>query len=346
MYHPRLRGSHYKMGHHYASLIYKHGFRISQLPKLSAKALDFGRRSEKIVSGYFPEILEEIKGFAAGCHGSYDFIVSFLLNIGIEKYQIPKCSAFAAFNGSDVFFGRNHDYSPAFKKFTESCLVSPEGGYSFIGQSDVFIGKCDGVNEKGLAIGTAFVAGKTPKPGVNFEIANRYVLEKCATVQESATALSKFQFSTSQNFLLTDKSGDMAVVEACSERIRIRKPENGGFIVSTNNFLHSDMQKMEQNHDRNWFNSETRYRSIYDVLKQLNGDIDLLTVQRILSGHYGFVCQYDKSTSIDTLWSFASNLKELNILRAEGNPSKTKFKNDSRLSDEIEKRNKTKKNHT
>jgi len=343
MYHPRLRGTHYEMGHHYASLIYKHGFRISQLPKLSANALDFGKRSEKIVNNCYPEILEEIKGFAEGCHGSYDFLVSFLLNIGVEEFQIPKCSVLASSNGSEVTFGRNHDYSPSFKKFTESCLVSPKGAYSFIGQSDVFIGKCDGVNEKGLAIGTAFVAGKSVKPGINFELANRFVLEKCATVQEALNSLSNFKFSTAQNFLLADKSRDMAVVEACAGMIKIRRPEkDNAFIVATNNFRHPDMLKMEKDHDRNWFHSETRYKTIYDALIEHNGKTNLSTTQKILSGHYGFVCQYDKRTNIDTLWSFITSLNEPSIIRAEGNPSTTKYKKDNRLSEEIEKRNRTK----
>ncbi len=340
MYHPRLRGSHYEMGYHYASLIYKHGFRISHLPKLSTEALDFGRQSEKIAARHLPEILEEIKGFADGCKGSYDYSASFLLNIGIQEFRAPNCSLFAAANSSEVIFGRNHDYSPAFKKFAESCLVSPKGGFSFIGQSDVFIGKCDGVNEKGLAIGMASVAGKTMRPGINFEIANRYVLEKCATVQEAVNALLKLEFSTAQNFLLADRSGEMAVVEACADKIRVRKPENEkGFIVATNNFLHPEMKDREQDHDGDWFHSEARYRTIHDTLIQHNGELRLQDAQRLLSGRYGFVCQYDKRSGIDTIWSVVADLKGPQIFRAEGNPGRTKFKEDGRLLEEIDKRN-------
>lgn len=332
MYHPRLRGTHYEMGHHYASLIYRHGFRIGNLPKLSQKNLDFGKQSEKIVKDHFPEILEEVRGFADGCKGSYDSVVSFLLNIGIEEFQAPKCSIFAVKTGSGVFFGRNHDYSPHIKKLAESCLVIPNRGYRFIGQSDVFIGKCDGVNEKGLAIGVSFVEGKTSRPGLNFEMANRYVLEKCAKVREALDALSKMRFSTSQNFLIADKSGDMAVVEACAEKIRVRRPDNSeNFIIATNNFLHPEMKEMEQDHDRDWFHSKRRYKTIHDALILHSAEFNLHETQRLLSGGYGFICQYEKSSGIDTIWSFTANIDRSEIMRAEGNPGRTKFKPDARF---------------
>jgi len=67
MYHPRLRGSHYAMGHHYGALLYKNGFRTSQLPDLlpggNTKLIE---TSERLTGIFYPEVCEEIKGFAAG----------------------------------------------------------------------------------------------------------------------------------------------------------------------------------------------------------------------------------------------------------------------------------------
>ena len=339
MYHPRLKGTHYEMGQHYASIIYKNGFRISQLPKLTGKAIDFGKKSEIIVKKFYPEILEEVKGFADGCKGSYDFLVSFLLNIGIDEFGAPKCSVFAVNNGSNVIFGRNHDFYPEFKKTTESVLVSPQNGYKFIGQSDAFIGKIDGLNEKGLAIGMSFVLGKIIKPGISFEFAGRYVLEKCGTVEEAKKTLLNMEFATSQNFLIADKKGNMAVIEASPQKVKVREPERGdNFVIATNNFRIPEMKGFEKEHDRNWFNSETRFNTISDSLKNMCKTVDMSVAQEILSGKYGFVCQYDKGTKIDTLWSVVMNLNKSIFYRAEGNPSITEYKEDTRL-DRVIKRN-------
>ena len=46
----------------------------------------------------------------------------------------------------------NYDMLFEFKKFTESSLIAPRDKYAYISQSDVFIGRSDGINEKGLFI--------------------------------------------------------------------------------------------------------------------------------------------------------------------------------------------------
>ena len=80
MYHPRLRGSHYAMGHHYGELLYKHGFRVSQLPDLSSGCnLDLIRSSAELTRQFYPEICEEIEGFAAGTRSDYAHLIGFLL---------------------------------------------------------------------------------------------------------------------------------------------------------------------------------------------------------------------------------------------------------------------------
>jgi predicted choloylglycine hydrolase len=96
------------------------------------------------------------------------------------------CSVFAASTGSDVIFGRNYDFFSSFKKYTESYLTCPKDGYWSLGHTDIFIGREDGVNEKGLAIGMTGVEGKTVKPGISFCIALRCVLDKCANVKEGS----------------------------------------------------------------------------------------------------------------------------------------------------------------
>ncbi len=51
----------------------------------------------------------------------------------------------------------------------------------------------------------------------------------------------------------------------------------------------------------------------------------------LLSGKYGFMCQYDRKTNADTIWSVVYDLKSNHIWRVEGNPSRKKFKEDTRF---------------
>ncbi|MEO0770330.1 MAG: C45 family peptidase, partial [Cyanobacteria bacterium J06649_4] len=249
----------------------------------------------------------------------------------------PHCSCFAVVTEQGVLFGRNHDYFKQFEQFSESSLIAPTGFNRFVGQGDTFIGREDGVNDKGLAVGYTFVDGVASQPGINFQLVIRGLLEKCSSVQAAIAWLKSLPLSTYQNFLLADSSGDLAVVESGPERLDVRFPEEGApFIVATNNFQQPEMRGLQKNEDRNWYQSETRHKAITEALLnhekgKEKGPVSLETCQSILSGKYGFVCQYSNKEEFDTLWSVVANLNTLDIARAEGNPSRVRYKKDSRL---------------
>ena len=59
--------------------------------------------------------------------------------------------------------------------------------------------------------------------------------------------------------------------------------------------------------------------------------MDVKYAQNLLSGKYGFLCQYDRNTKKDTVWSVIYDLKHKSIYRAEGNPIRKSFIKDSRF---------------
>ena len=59
--------------------------------------------------------------------------------------------------------------------------------------------------------------------------------------------------------------------------------------------------------------------------------LDFNECKEIISGKYGFVCQFEKSLHFDTIWSAVYNLNSLYNEICEGNPSKKAFKYDNRL---------------
>ncbi len=329
------------MGHKYGSVLYKHGFRIS---KQSDEKIDFGRRSEEEVKRVFPEILEEIRGFADACHALYEDLSAFILTIGAFK-ATPSCSVFAVSNGSDVVFGRNYDFFYSFKEYVVSYLTCPKNGYWSIGHSDIFIGREDGINEKGLAIGMTGVEGKVVKPGVSFCLALRCVLDKCVNVGEAVKALLSMRSSTACNYLLADKEGGMAVVEASPDKAIVRwHEEDINFIVCTNHFLHPEMQEMENLEERSKSNWDTipRYTTIYNMLKEKADRINVKRAQKILANHSGYVCSHQEKIKLGTLWSIVATLKKPKIYRAEGHPCRAKYVQDLRLSKALRIREKLK----
>jgi len=317
--------------------LYRHGFRVTAQSK---EKLDFAVKSEPKVKRVFPEILDEIRGFAEGCHASYEDLAAFMLTIGAFKPQ-PMCSSFAAFNGSDVIFGRNYDFFYSFKKYTESYLIAPENAFINLGHSDVFIGREDGINENGLAIAMTGVSDRTVKPGVSFVLAVRSVLDKCANVRDASRSLLDMHASANANFLLADNAGDMAVAEVSPDKAVIREQEDDDdFIVCTNHFVLPEMQQYEDLERRKAENWDTipRYIAISEGIRKAGRKMNVEAAQRIMSDHTGYVCSHQNRIKLGTLWSITAGLKNLDVFRAEGNPCRTKYKEDPRLKEAAQKR--------
>lgn len=64
-------------------------------------------------------------------------------------------------------------------------------------------------------------------------------------------------------------------------------------------------------------------------LKVVFGDISI--AKELLSGKKGFICQYDRDTGKDTVWSVIYDLKHHKIYRAEGNPARCVYQEDQRV---------------
>ena len=333
MFHPRLAGTYYAMGFQYGTILHKHGFKLQEQPN---KKLAFGRECKVEVKKFFPEVLDEIHGFADACHVSYENLATLILTVGAFKPP-SSCSVFATSTGSDILFGRNYDFYYSFKEHSESYLTKPSNGYCSLGNTDIFVGREDGVNEKGLAIGMTAVRPTKVKPGINFALLVRFILDKCANVREATKALKSARHITANNYLIADREGNMDVVEACPDRVSVRKPEEKEkFIVCTNHFVHLDMHNMENRGERPP-DSVQRYVAIHEKLQQLNGKINIEDAQKILSDHKGLVCSHIEEIKLGTLWSFFATLNKPSIYMAEGHPCRTKYKLDTRLSNLFKK---------
>lgn len=332
MYHPRLYGDFYDMGLKYGSLLLdKVNF---NLPKISKEKHDFGLESYKELQNFYPEVIEEINGFAKGINDKPEQVGAFLLSLGVFN-STGQCSVFAFKNNSSVVFGRNYDMLHAFKKFTESSLIAPKDKYAYISQSDVFIGRSDGINEKGLAIAMSFVNGNKVQPGISFHFMIRKVLEECESTKQAIDLIQNTKVSAANNFLIADRTGDIVVVESCPQMACVRRPNpHENFITVTNQFQLTEMKEHEKGGVA-WSKSLERYEGLEKQLSALT-NIDLTIAKEILSNKC--VCLDLKKQGFGTIWSVVSDLNQLTIERAETKPKATNYKADTRLNWWLRKR--------
>lgn len=159
----------------------------------------------------------------------------------------------------------------------------------------------------------------------------RYLLEKCKTTNEAIEILKTLPIASQQTLTIADSTGNIVIAECNAENIEIIKPnKDGNFVTTANEFTSNSMKKYNNYNVDNW-RAEERYITSYNTLKENNNNFSIELTKDILSGKYGFMCQYDRKTNADTVWSVIYDIKNKKIYRVEGNPSRKQFKEDTRL---------------
>ena len=211
---------------------------LAQMPhEISLEeAQTFGEHLQKAM----PTIWNEVQGFARQLGVPPLQLLQLLGSISPEG----GCSAIALGPGrtqnGQVLIGFSYDFHPA---LDEKLMVlrKPLKGYATLGNSLLLFGLYDGINEKGLFVGSNLVVDPQKAPGLFFGFVVRRVLEEAATTAEAIQLLQSLLIRDSYSFLIADRQGDMVVVEANRGKIALRRPAQAGAIWSSNVFLTPEM---------------------------------------------------------------------------------------------------------
>ena len=178
-----------------------------------------------------------------------------------------------------------------------------------------------------LAIGLTAVYPTVKQLGLNAGMMLRLFLEKCKTVDEVIQLLNTLPIASSQTFTLVDTGGDIALIECNSKQIKINRNNQNAF--ATNWFFSEAMREYNNHLIDNW-QAQKRYQTIKEAIltDKIN---DFNDAAALLSGRYGYICQYDRKTGKDTVWSVIYDVKNKRIFRVEGNPSRKSFMEDKRF---------------
>lgn len=349
MYHNRFRGKHYDIGFQWGSLLKKHGnFILDQIDfPIDEERMKYAQECAPIYREYFPEILEEIQGIADGQECSVVNLQTFLFSM----YAIPPsccCSCFAVSNGSQILLGRNSDFLVRLEKsnmnviykFSENSMIDQslitnepltDSSYSFTGNTTAFVEMEDGVNEYGLAAGLTSVYPHAVRPGMNAGMLLRLFLEKCRSVEEAIRMINQVPVGSAQTFTIADAAGDIAVLECNCERTEVIRPAPEKMYVCATNLFHSKPMEAYTNTEADNWEAQLRYETLVKALEEKADKIQRSQALDILCGKDGFICQYDRKTGKDTVWSVIYDLKAHEIFRAEGNPGRKSFRQDKRF---------------
>lgn len=332
MYHGRFTGTHYEAGYKWGRLLLKNGKKLDHCPtfELTADKYAFARECAIEYQTWFPEILEEIRGIADGNEVPAETLQALLFCMYCFEPD-HKCTCFAYSTEDEIVFARNSDFLVSLEKLYMNCLYLLKDSYAFNGNTTAFVQMEDGVNQHGLAVGLTFVYPHLRKPGLNAGMLLRYLLEKCKTTAEAIEQLRTLPIASAQTLTIADKSGEIAVVECNPKEIEVIRPHAGEQFVATANNFNSEKMRAYRNPAIDDWRSDERYETAQNALKNNRNDYSVALAEDILSGKYGFLCQYDRRQNADTVWSVVYDLRRKQIFRVEGNPSRKPFKEDTRM---------------
>ena len=335
MYHVTLRGTPYEAGRQLGAALAKAGkFILDGVPfPTTEERRAFAGACVPIYRRHFPALLEEVRGLAdsQGCP------VEELEAVLLSMYAMPpacRCSSFALANGRATLLGRNSDFLPELEEENANVLYLDGGGRPRLtGNTTAFLELEDGVNRHGLAVGLTSVAPEGIRPGFNAGLLLRYLLETCRTTEEAVQAVRALPIASAQTLTLVDAGGAAAVVECTAERVEILWPRpDRPWVCAANRFHSPQLIRPRGASEEDWF-AEERYRTLLETLEKEGEGMDSAAARDLLAGRFGFLCQYDRSAGMDTVWSVVYDLREETIWRAEGNPSRCEFREDTRFFD-------------
>ncbi len=329
MYHSRWKGCHYDAGLRYGRILRKNGNNPMEGIMLHDERRRYAAECLPIYQQYYPEILEEIHGMADGLGIDFTELSGFLMTMYGFVFD-NKCSSVAISQNGHTFLARNSDFLVSIEKLCDSPLYRLDHSIAFVGNTTAWTEIEDGVNAYGLACGLTFVYPVKIRPGFNAGMLVRYILEKCRTVQEALAAIQMLPIGTPQTITLADPGGEIAVVECNCERFVVRRPQPGeNFVCTANHFISEEMQAYQYDGEDD-VHSHERYEVMCRACRSGDGaSVDFL--KRLMAGEMGFMCQYDRKSGMDTVWSSIFDLNGKTIWRVEGNPSRRSWKVDQRL---------------
>jgi len=240
-------GEKYKMKHFYSDVVsftgshYDFGFRQGQLLQQSPilenrkKQWATSRRRHfniniqealQLFLTYMPSMVDELHGLADALDWTME---EALIEFGgyYVEYERSGCTIL----GGRDYMIRNYDSHPAYYEGRYVIYQPTDNGYATIGPSMQITGRTDGMNEQGLAMGYNFVNRVGSGDGFVCNMIGRMILENCANIEEAISLLRKIPHRSAFNYVLTDPSGEMVVVEATPRRVEVRKAYR-----STNHF--------------------------------------------------------------------------------------------------------------
>jgi isopenicillin-N N-acyltransferase like protein len=282
------------------------------------------------MEAFAPHLVEEIRGIADGAKVS--FAEALLVNVRAEVMGASAsealCTSFAlgkeATANGIILSGQNLDQHPANQDLTIILHVEPERGPAILMCTFAGLVGYPGINSLGVSfVQNALSTHDWWKDGMPHYLLKRVLLEQ-QDARGCTAAASQACVCSSQNYVITDRSGALCDLELTPNRLAVLADKRG-IIVHANHFCSSDLAS-EEALLQNMPDSALRQFQMEALLLEQHGRIGFDHLRSALADHKGWptsICRHQ--SDVETIASLIAEPDQGRLHVAAGNPCKTEF---------------------
>jgi isopenicillin-N N-acyltransferase-like protein len=288
---------------------------------------------------YAPEIIEEMKGMAAGAELDFQDIFFLNINYEISVPTVMGCTSFAisgeATNDGEVIAGQNFDFVNMWEENLVLLKMKPAHGPNILAIGPLGALGLIGLNSAGISLNLNLLRNKDslmPNGGVPSHIILRKLLMS-ENLGEAIGTIASAAGRSAKNYLLTSDQGDIVDVEVTVDDLDIQYAEEG--IITHANYFKADRFKSTDLAALFWPDAYIRCQRLFQLMKNHHGRLSVDVMQQLLQDHNNYpssICRHPNPKSplpmgrlAETLVSIISCPRKRKAYIALGNPCENEY---------------------
>lgn len=293
----------------------------------------YGRKILPRVEAWFPDFIEEMRGYAAGSGVPFDVLLAqwcgFSPSTGVKGCTDVAVGPEQTAEGG-VLVAHNEDYTPDYDGIVVPVRVAVEGKPAFFAMSYQGLFPTMGFNDAGISLTGNAVSPNDVRVGIPKMFAPRRVLES-PTLTEALESAMPAGRGSSYNNIVCSKEGELYSLEGSATDFEVLYGDSGWF-VHTNHYVGEKMLKYERDPQEK-FCSIMRFNRAKKLLQAALGRVTPGTIMKIQRDHLSrpdSICRHEnpkdpEADRVKTLFGSIVNLSTGDVFISGSTPCETEF---------------------
>ena len=294
----------------------------------------YGRKVLPRVEAWYPDFVEEMRGYAKGSGIAFDTLLAqwsgYSPSAGLKGCTDVAIGPDQTADGS-VLVAHNEDYTPDYDGGVLPVHVAVEGKPAFFALSYQGLFPTIGFNEAGFSLTGNAVSPNDTRAGIPKMFAPRRVLE-ARTLKEALTWAMPAGRGSSFNNIVCSREGELYSLEGSATDFEALYGA-GGWLVHTNHYVGAKMLKYEADPHAN-FCSILRYNRAKKLLEPHLGHVTpetIMAIQRDHLSHPDSICRHvnpadPEADRVKTLFGSILNLTKGEAYISGSTPCTTEYR--------------------